>query len=48
VLDGDQPVGVLALGVERVGGHHGGGEVQALQERVGCRNSFMQLVGARA
>ncbi len=32
VLWGDQPVGVLALGVERVGGDHGGGEVQAVQE----------------
>jgi hypothetical protein len=33
LLDGDQPVGVLALGVEHIGSHHGGGEVQAVQQR---------------
>jgi hypothetical protein len=33
VLVGDQPVGVLALGVERVGGDDGGRQVQALQQR---------------
>ena len=31
VLGDDQPVGVLALGVERVGRHYG--EVQAVQQR---------------
>jgi hypothetical protein len=30
---GDQPIGVLALGVERVDGDHGCGQVQALQQR---------------
>jgi hypothetical protein len=33
VLSGDQPLGVLALGVERVGGDHGVGEVQLVQHR---------------
>jgi hypothetical protein len=33
VLGGDQPVGVLALGVERVGGDHGVGEVQLVEQR---------------
>jgi hypothetical protein len=33
VLLGDQPVGMLALGVERIGSDHGGGEVQAVQQR---------------
>jgi len=33
VLVGDQPIGVLSLGVERIGSDHGGGEVQALQQR---------------
>jgi len=33
VLDADQPVGVLTLGVERVGSDHGVGEVQAVQQR---------------
>ena len=33
VLVGDQPVGMLALGVHRVGSHHGGGQVQAVQQR---------------
>jgi hypothetical protein len=33
VLGGDQPVGVLALGVERVGGDYGVGKVQPLQQR---------------
>jgi hypothetical protein len=42
VLSGDQPVGVLVLGVERIGRDHGGGQVQAVQQRpelgdlVGC------------
>jgi hypothetical protein len=33
VLGGDQPVGMLALAVERVGSDHGVGEVQAVQQR---------------
>ena len=33
VLVGDQPVGVLTLGVERVGGDDGVGQVQPLQQR---------------
>jgi hypothetical protein len=33
VLAGDQPVGVGMLGVQGVGGDHGGGEVQAVQQR---------------
>jgi hypothetical protein len=33
VLDGDQPVGVLALSVERIGSDHGVGQVQAVQQR---------------
>jgi hypothetical protein len=33
VFGGDQPLGMLALGVERIGGDHGGGEVQAVQQR---------------
>jgi hypothetical protein len=33
VLGGGQPVGVRALGVERVGGDHGVGQVQAVQQR---------------
>jgi hypothetical protein len=33
VLAGDQPVGMVALGVHGVGGDDGGGEVQALQQR---------------
>jgi hypothetical protein len=33
VLGGDQPVGVLALGVQRVGGDYDVGEVQPLQQR---------------
>src|SRR5215211_1638889 len=33
VLDGDQPPGVLALGVQCVGGHHLSGKVQAAQQR---------------
>jgi hypothetical protein len=32
VLVGDQPVGVLALGVHGVGGHHPPGKVQTLQQ----------------
>ena len=34
VLVGDQPVGVLALGVHGVGGDHGAGEVHAVQQRL--------------
>ena len=34
VLVGDQPVGVLTLGVHGVGGQHPAGQVQALQERL--------------
>jgi len=30
VLVGDQPLGVLPLGVQRVGGDHGVGKVQAV------------------
>jgi hypothetical protein len=33
VLVGDQPIGVLTLGVEGVGGDDGVGEVQTLQQR---------------
>ncbi len=33
VLVGDQPLGVLALGVQRVGGDHGVGQVQTVQQR---------------
>jgi hypothetical protein len=33
VLVGDQPVGVLSLGVQRIRGDDGGGQVQALQHR---------------
>jgi hypothetical protein len=33
VLLGDQPFGVLALGVQRVGGDHRAGQVQPLQQR---------------
>jgi hypothetical protein len=33
VLSGDQPVGTLALGVERIGSDNGVGEVQAVQQR---------------
>jgi hypothetical protein len=33
VLGGDQPIGMLALGVERVGGDHGVGEVQPFEQR---------------
>jgi hypothetical protein len=33
VLLSDQPVGVLALGVERIGSDHGIGELQAVQQR---------------
>jgi hypothetical protein len=33
VLVGDQPLGVLTLGVERIGGDDGVGEVQAVQQR---------------
>jgi hypothetical protein len=33
VLVGDQPLGVLPLGVQRVGGDHGAGQVQAVQQR---------------
>jgi hypothetical protein len=33
VLVGDQPVGVLTLGVERVGRHHLPGQVQPIQQR---------------
>jgi len=32
VLVGDQPVGVLALGMQGVGGDHGVGQVQAVQQ----------------
>jgi hypothetical protein len=32
VLDGDQPVGMLALGVERIGGGHPSGQVQPVQQ----------------
>jgi hypothetical protein len=41
VLSGDQPVGVLTLAVERIGGDHGGGEVQAVQQR---QNRVISLV----
>jgi hypothetical protein len=34
VLVGDQPVGVLTLGVHGVGGQHPAGQVQAVQERL--------------
>jgi hypothetical protein len=34
LLGGDQPVGVGVLGVQCVGGDHGGGEVQPLQQRL--------------
>jgi len=34
VLVGDQPVGMLALGVERVGGDHPPGQVQPVQQRL--------------
>jgi hypothetical protein len=30
---GDQPVGMLALGVERIGGDHSAAEVQTVQQR---------------
>ena len=33
MLVGDQPVGVLSLGVQRIRGDDGGGQVQALQHR---------------
>jgi hypothetical protein len=33
VLGGDQPLGVLALGVERVGGDDPPGQVQPLRQR---------------
>ena len=33
VLVGDQPLGVLTLGVERIGGNDGVGEVQVVQQR---------------
>jgi hypothetical protein len=33
VLGGDQPLGVLTLGVERVSGHHPTGKVQPVQQR---------------
>jgi hypothetical protein len=33
VFDGDQPAGMLALGLERIAGDHGVGEIQPLQQR---------------
>jgi hypothetical protein len=34
VLHGDQPVGMLTLGVERIGGDHRAGQVQPLEQRL--------------
>jgi hypothetical protein len=43
VLDGDQPVGVLTLGVERVGGDHPPAQVQPSSSG---RNPVISLVVA--